>query len=173
MISKRGRVNGNLMVMRSIPRDWPKERTVPRRPNPSIADVVADLEAGELDSLAAHIRDRRAIIDVQVALAIFDLIRGGKDRIGFRLSMQIHPDRSPNERSVTEQSMDSVRNAQAFHYYLCLREAQPPVAAKIAIFKTANEFELSESAVRRIISRGRETPGYRGFGKATSGLVAP
>ena len=161
------------MVTRSIPKDWPKPYTLKRRPDPSLARVITDLEAGELDSLAAHIRNRRANIDPQIALTLYDLIWGGKESIGFRLSMRVHPDRSPNERSVSEQSLDALFHGRVYDFYHRLREAQPPVPAKIARFKTATEFHLTEAAVRRIIGQGRETPDYRVFGAAATRLAAP
>lgn len=144
-------------MLRSIPRDWPRRSTVMPRPQPSVQQVVADLESGTVDSLAAHIRDRHGQIDQQVALALYDLIVGGKERIGFRMVLEHHPDRLPAEKSTTDASNELQKLAAAVGYYHRVKAGRPD---KVFLGDVLSKFEIGERRLREGLALRRKSEGF-------------
>jgi hypothetical protein len=136
-------------MLRAIPADWPERPTTRARGAMAANHVVIDLEHGQLDSLAEHIRACRGQIHEQVALALFDLLCGPKERIGYRLECCQHPDRSSNERLVADLDATLVRTARIMAAYRSIAAKQ---GRKEALHQVATRFDISERDVERAIT---------------------
>lgn len=144
-------------TLRRRPNDWPKRRSAYAHPRPSVREVVASLEAGGLDLLAEHIRDRDCKIDEQVALTLYDLICGPKTSISFRLSMRGHPDKSKHEAGTKEIGARERRTALSMLRYAQLHTGRNGKRAK---HEAAKIYAIAPGRLQDALTRANVDPEF-------------
>lgn len=150
-------LNTPAATLRRRPDDWPKRSSAYAHPRPSVRDVVASLEAGRLDLLAEHIRDRDCKIDEQVALTLYDLICGPKTSISFRLTMKGHPDKAKHEATAQEVGERERRTALAMLRYAQLHKGRD---GKLAKHKAAEAYAIAPSRLEDALTRANVDPEF-------------
>ena len=149
--------SSSAVTLRRRPVYWPKRRSEYAHPKPSVRQVVADLEAGRVASLAEHIKDRDCRIDEQVALALYDLVVGTANQISFRLTTVRHPDAGPNRTPISEAN---VRNANLALALAAFRRAYTGRHRERTIETAAKSHGLAFSTVRAALSRMATDPDF-------------
>ncbi len=119
------------------------------------AKVLADLRAGKLDLLADYLVQSNGIIDVDVATYLVALIRGSKQKTGWRLSISNHPDVTRNEtRREARFAMYALDFKMAF--FIAERDGFKRGRSKAAFADAAKEFGLSPNYIRKRVARYKE-----------------